>query len=73
MDPNGGMTMSELESNVKDLYETASEIVADLGTLGAAWARYGLSVGESSLQQSAHSLEDAAQALRKLAARLRHD
>ncbi len=62
--------MSQLESNVKSTYEAASEIVNDLAKLGATWVRYGLTLGESSLQTSARSLEDAARAVHKLATKL---
>jgi hypothetical protein len=70
MNSNGGLTMSELESNVKSAVDAASEVVADAAKLGAAWVRYGLAVGESSLHTSARSLEDAASIMRKLADRL---
>jgi uncharacterized protein YbaP (TraB family) len=66
-DPN----MSDLEANAQSAYETAQELVADLGKLGATWVRYGLSVGESSMQTSARTLEETARSLRKVAERLR--
>ncbi len=65
--------MSTLEENTKSVYETAREIVDDLGKLGKSWIRYGLTVGESSMQASAHTLDEAAEALRKIAERLRAD
>ena len=65
--------MSNLESNVKSVYETARELAGDLGKLGKSWIRYGLTVGESSMQASAHTLDEAADALRKVAERLRTD
>lgn len=63
--------MSNLEANTRSVYETARELVDDLGKLGKSWIRYGLTVGESSMQASAHTLDEAAEALRKLAERLR--
>ena len=65
--------MSNLEANVKSVYETARELAGDLGKLGKSWIRYGLTVGESSMQASAHTLDEAADALRKVAERLRTD
>jgi hypothetical protein len=65
--------MSNLEENVKSVYETARELAGDLGKLGKSWIRYGLTVGESSMQASAHTLDEAADALRKVAERLRTD
>jgi uncharacterized protein YbaP (TraB family) len=66
-DPN----MSDLETNAQSAYAAAQELVADLGKLGATWVRYGLSVGESSMQTSARTLEETARSLRKVAERLR--
>ena len=63
--------MSNLEVNGKSVYETARELVDEIGKLGRSWIRYGLTVGESSMQASAHTLDEAAEALRKLAERLR--
>ena len=63
--------MSELESNVKTIYETARELAGDLGKLGKSWIRYGLTVGESGMQASAHTLDEVAEALRKVAEKLR--
>ncbi len=63
--------MSQLESNVKSTYEAASEIVNDLAKLGATWVRYGLAVGESSLQTSAQTLEEAARTVRRFADKLK--
>ena len=65
--------MSNLESNVKSVYETARELAGDLGKLGKSWIRYGLTVGESSMQASAHTLDEAAETVRKVAERLRTD
>ncbi|HEX8952124.1 MAG TPA: hypothetical protein VF945_09790 [Polyangia bacterium] len=65
--------MSDLESNVKSVYQTARELAEDLGKLGKSWIRYGLTVSESSMQASAHTLDEAAEALRKVAERLRAD
>ena len=65
--------MSNLEANVKSVYETARELAGDLGKLGKSVVRYGLTVGESSMQASAHTLDEAAEALRKVAERLRAD
>ena len=65
--------MSDLDENVKSVYDAARELVSDLGKLGAGWVRYGLTVGESSMQASARTLDEAAQALRKVAERLRKD
>lgn len=64
---------NNLESNVKSVYEAARELAGDLGKLGKSWIRYGLTVGESSMQASAHTLDEAAEALRKVAERLRAD
>ena len=63
--------MSDLESNAKSAYETAQALVDDLTKLGAAWVRYGLSLGESSMQTSARTLEETARNLRKVAEKLR--
>ncbi len=63
--------MSTIEANGKSVYEAARELVDDLGKLGKSWIRYGLTVGESSMQASAHTLDEAAEALRKIAERLR--
>jgi hypothetical protein len=63
--------MSDLESNAKSAYETAQTLVEDLAKLGAAWVRYGRSVGESSIETSARTLEETARNLRKVAERLR--
>jgi hypothetical protein len=65
--------MSDLESNAKSTYEAARELARDLGKLGAAWVRYGISVGQSSMQTSARTLDDAARALGKVADRLRNN
>ena len=72
--------MSNLESNVKSveanvtsLYETARDLAVGLGKHGKSWIRYGLTVGESSLQASAHTLDEVAAALRKAAERVRTD
>jgi hypothetical protein len=73
MEPNKGALMSDLESNLKSTYDAARELVQDLGKLGATWVRYGLSVGESSMQTSARTLDDAARALSKVADRLRNN
>jgi hypothetical protein len=74
MDDNKGAPMSNLdnlEHDAKSAYETARELVADLGKLGASWVRYGLTVGESSIQASARTLEEAARSLRKVADRIK--
>jgi hypothetical protein len=63
--------MSNLENDAKSAYETAQQLLADLGKLGATWVRYGLSVGESTMQTSAQSLEHAARSLRSAAERLK--
>ena len=65
--------MSDLESDVKSVYETARGLAEDLGKLGRSWIRYGLTVGESSMQASAHTLDEVAEALRKVAEKLRTD
>jgi hypothetical protein len=70
---NQGARMSDLDSNLKSTLDAARELVRDLGKLGAGWVRYGLSVGESSMQTSAHTLDEAARALGKLADRLRNN
>ncbi len=62
---------NNLESNVKSVYDTTRELAGDLGKLGKSFVRYGLSVGETSRQASAHTLDEAAEALRKVAERLR--
>ena len=63
--------MSDIETNAKSAYETAQELVGDLAKLGAAWVRYGRSVGESSMETSAKTLEETARNLRKVAEKLR--
>ena len=63
--------MSDIETNAKSAYETAQELVNDLAKLGAAWVRYGLSMGESSMETSARTLEETARNLRKVAEKLR--
>jgi len=73
MDDNKGATMSHidnLENDAKNTFEAARELVVDLGKLGVSWMRYGLSVGESSMQASARTLDEAARALRKVADRI---
>ena len=69
---NQGATMSDLESNLQTTLDAARELVRDLGKLGKGWVRYGLTVGESSMQTTAHTLDEAAAALVKLAARIRN-
>ena len=64
--------MSDLDDSLKSTLEAARELVTDLGKLGATWVRHGLSVGESSMQTGARSLDEAARALRKIADRLRN-
>ena len=64
--------IDSLENDAKSAYETARELVGDLGKLGASWVRYGLTVGESSMQASARSLDEAARALRKAADRIKN-
>ena len=78
MDDNKGAVMSNLNNLENDAqnayesaYETARELVEDLGKLGASWVRYGLTVGESSMQASARTLDEAARSLRKVAERIR--
>jgi hypothetical protein len=65
------LNMSDIETNAQSAYETAQDLVTDLSKLGAAWVRYGLSVGESTMQTSARTLEETARSLRKVAERLR--
>jgi len=65
------MDTHKLENDAKTAYETARELVEDLGKLGASWVRYGLTVGESSMQASARTLDEAARSLRKVAERIR--
>ena len=75
MDDNKGAPMSHidnLEKDAKTTIEAARELVGDLGKLGASWVRYGLTVGESSMQASARSLDEAARALRKVADRIKN-
>ena len=62
--------MDNLETEAKTTYEAARELVDDLARLGKSWLKYGLAVGESSIQTSARTLDDAAKALRKLADRI---
>lgn len=64
--------MSDLDSSLKSTIDAARELARDLGKLGAEWVRYGISVGESSVQTTARSLDEAARALGKLADRLRN-
>ena len=52
------MDTNKLENDAKTVYETARELVEDLGKLGASWVRYGLTVGESSMQASARTLDE---------------
>jgi hypothetical protein len=72
MDANKGAPMSDLDTDLKSALDAARELVRDLGKLGAGWVRYGLSVGESSMQRTAYSLDEAARSLGKLADRLRN-
>ena len=65
------MDTTKLENDAKTAYETARELVEDLGKLGASWVRYGLTVGESSMQASARTLDEAARSLRMVAERIR--
>jgi hypothetical protein len=71
MNTNKGDAMSDLETNLDAAFDTARDLVRDLGKLGASWVRYGLSAGESTIRTTAHSLDEAARALTKLADRLR--
>jgi hypothetical protein len=64
-------SLENLEANVKSAVDAARELGADLAKLGAGWVRYGLTVGESSVQASARTLDEVAHALRKLADRVR--
>ena len=64
-------SLETLEAEAKSTFEAARELAADLGKLGADWARHGLSVGKSTVKASADSLEQVAGALRKLADRMR--
>jgi hypothetical protein len=63
--------LGTLEANVKSTYQAARELAGDFGKLGASWVRYGLTVGESSVQASARTLDEVAKTLRKLADRVR--
>jgi hypothetical protein len=75
MDDNKGAAMSHienLENDAKTAFEAARELVGDLGKLGASWVRYGLTVGESSMQASARTLDEAARTLRKVADRIKN-
>jgi len=69
------MDTNKLENDAQNAYESAYEtarsLVEDLGKLGASWVRYGLTVGESSMQASARTLDEAARSLRKVAERIR--
>jgi hypothetical protein len=62
--------MSDADSNVKSALDAARDLVRELGKLGAGWVRYGLTVGKSSMQTSARSLDEVARTLGKLAERL---
>ena len=53
-------SLKNLESDAKSTFDAARELAVDLGKLGADWVRYGLAVGESSVQASASSLEEVA-------------
>ena len=64
--------MSNFEDNAKSTYDTARELVDDLARLGKSWLKLGLAVGESSIQASARTLDDAARTLRKIADRVGH-
>jgi hypothetical protein len=75
MDDDKGAIMSHidnLENDAKTTFEAARELVGDLGKLGVSWVKYGLSVGESSMQASARTLDEAARALRKVADRIKN-
>ena len=70
------MDTNKLETDARNAtesaYETARALVEDIGKLGASWVRYGLTVGESSMQASARTLDEAARAIRKVADRIRN-
>ncbi|MBI2893293.1 MAG: hypothetical protein HYY06_07050 [Deltaproteobacteria bacterium] len=52
------------EKSERDLTDT---LITGLVGVGAAWARHGLTIGRTSLQASAKTLETTAQLLGKLA------
>lgn len=66
--------MDSIETNNQKAAMTAvAELATEVVKVGAAWLRYGLSVGESSLEASARSLESTARVLGRVAARIRND
>ncbi len=48
------------------------ELVRNLSDVGAAWARYGLTVAEASLKASSRTLDSTARALGNLAEAIQH-
>ena len=65
--------MDEMEKMERDGRVVVGEIAGELVKLGTAWLRYGLSVGESSLEASARTLQGTARVLGRIAARIRND
>lgn len=55
------------ENNEKCNHDLAESLVEGLVGVGAAWARHGLSIGRTSLEASAKTLETTAELLGKLA------
>jgi hypothetical protein len=63
--------MKPIQSQPASAVETVSDLAAGLIAVGTGWLRYGLSIGESSLKTSAHTLTSTAQLLAQVADRLR--
>lgn len=63
--------MENLDDNLKSTVETARQLASDLGTLAANWIRYGVSIGENAMHESARTLDQTARALGKIADRLK--
>jgi hypothetical protein len=55
------------EANAETIEDRRERLVSALTSLGSAWARYGLTVGRTALENSARSLQITATALGKLA------
>lgn len=62
--------MSTTESN--ELHKDVESLVQNIVGIGAAWARYGLTVGKTALETSAKTLTTTAQILGDVSKKFEH-
>jgi hypothetical protein len=63
--------MSTTESN--ELHKDVESIVHNIVGIGAAWARYGLTVGKTALETSAKTLTETARILGDVSKKFEHE